>query len=148
VARLRTWTPAQVAAFVFGVWWIGNGIAVFLAEPSGATLSTGNWVETGGLSIAVNGWHGLFHLATGIAGVALCWRPRRARAYALVVGLIYLTAALWGLFNGSTVLVVIRVDELGSADHAVEAVLLLAAWWGSVPRPGSAGSFERQPTRR
>jgi hypothetical protein len=46
-------------------------------------------------------------------------------------------AALFGLFVGETVFGLIRVDEFGSADHAVEGVLLLVAWFASrtVPAP-------------
>jgi uncharacterized protein DUF4383 len=137
LARLERWTPAQLGAFVFGVWWIGNGLAVFLASQSSLVhLSADGTVKTLGLSIAVNGWHGLFHLATGLAGVACCWGARSARAYALVVGVLYLAAALCGLLVGDTVFGVVRVDEIGSLDHAVEAVVMLAAWLAS-PRGGS-----------
>jgi hypothetical protein len=134
LARVDAWTPAQLAALVFGVWWIGNGLTVFLATRSTlAALGADGTVKVLGVAIAVNGWHGLFHLATGIAGVALCWRARSAAAYALVVGPLYLLAALYALFVGDSVFGLIRVDELGSADHAVEGVLLLAAWLASPP---------------
>jgi hypothetical protein len=143
IAKLRAWTPAQIAALVFGIWWIGNGVAVFLAEPTGAALDSDSAVKTLGLSIAVNGWHGLFHLITGLAGVAVCWWPGRARAFALIVGTIYLAAACWSLFDNATVFGLIRVDELGSADHAVEAALLLAAWLAS-----ASPAHQEKPPRR
>jgi len=132
IAKLGAWTPAQIAALVFGIWWVGNGLTVFLATQSTlATLGADGTVNAFGVSIAVNGWHGLYHLATGLAGIALCWRPSGARGYALIVGLLYLVAALFGLFGGETVFSLIRVDEFGSLDHAVEGVLLLAAWFAS-----------------
>ena len=132
LARLERWAPAQLGAFVFGVWWIGNGLAVFLASQSSfAQLGADGTVKTLGLSIAVNGWHGLLHLVTGLAGVACCWEPRAARAYALAVGVLYLAAALCGLLIGDPVFGVIRVNEIGSLDHAVEAVVMLAAWLAS-----------------
>lgn len=135
-SKLGNFTPAQIAALVFGVWWIGNGLTVFLAtQATFAALTQNGTVQVLGISIAVDGWHGLLHLSTGIAGVAVCWRPSAARAYALIVGLLYLTAALWGLFIGDSVFGVIRVDELGSADHAVEGILLLATWLASSARP-------------
>jgi hypothetical protein len=148
IAKLRAWTPAQIAALVFGIWWIGNGVAVFLAEPSGTALDAGSAVRTLGLSIAVNGWHGLFHLATGLAGVATCWWPRRARAFALIVGTIYLVAACWSLFDSATVFGLIRVDELGSADHAVEGFLLLVAWLASRGSAGPEGTTEPRASLR
>lgn len=143
IAKLGAWTPAQIAALVFGAWWMGNGITVFLATQSTfSELGADGTVNALGVSIAVNGWHGLYHLTTGLAGLALCWRPSGARAYALIVGLLYLVAALFGLFVGETVFGVIRVDEFGSLDHAVEGVLLLAAWFVSppVPAPAVAGA--------
>lgn len=141
IAKLGTWTPAQIAALVFGAWWIGNGITVFLATQSTfSALGADGTVNALGVSIAVNGWHGLYHLTTGLAGIALCWRPSGARAYVLIVGLLYLVAALFGLFVGEAVFGLIRVDEFGSVDHAVEGVLLLAAWVASprVPTPDMA----------
>lgn len=42
LAKLGAWTPAQIAALVFGVWWIGNGITVFLAtHPSPLSQRSG-----------------------------------------------------------------------------------------------------------
>lgn len=143
-AKLGTWTPAQIAALVFGVWWIGNGITVFLAtQTTLAALGTDGTVDALGISIAVNGWHGLYHLATGMAGIALCWRPSGARAYALIAGLLYLVAALLGLFVDGAVFGLIRVDEFGSLDHAVEGVLLLAAWVASPSVPTSDTAVAR-----
>jgi hypothetical protein len=132
LSKLRVFTPAQVAALVFGVWWLGNGLTVFLATQSNfGALTEDGTVHSLGISIAVNGWHGLFYLSTGVAGIVLCWSPRGARAYALIVGLLYLAAALCGLLIGDVVFGVIRVDEFGSVDHAVESVVLLAAWLAS-----------------
>lgn len=132
LGKLRTWAPTQLAALILGIWWIGNGVAVFLAaEPSIATLDTNGAVSVFGLSIAVNGWHGLFHLLSGVAGIAVCRSPAASRAYALLIGSLYLAAAAYSLFSGSTVFGLIHVDELGSLDHALEGVLLLSLWFSS-----------------
>lgn len=130
--RLRAWTPAQIAALAFGLWWVANGVAVFTAAPSDATLQTHYTVHALGLSIAVNGWHGVFHLSTGLAGIAVCWSRSGARAYALLAGVLYMAAALSDLLIGPTVFGLIHVDDLGSAVHAAEAAVLLAAWHMSV----------------
>jgi hypothetical protein len=87
---LRSWTTAQLLALVLGVPWIGNGVAVFVADHA-------------------------------------------ARVFGLLVGMLYLVAPAWGLLVGDEVLGVIRVDDLGSADHAVEAALLLVGWVVSAP---------------
>lgn len=41
-------------------------------------------------------------------------------------------------FLNTTVFGAIRVDDLGSADHAVEAILLLVAWPTSPPEAANA----------
>jgi hypothetical protein len=146
----RRWTPAQIAALAFGIWWIGNGIAVFASEPSGATLATDSAVRTFGLSIAVNGWHGIFHLFTGLAGVAVCRWPGGARAYVLLMAVLYLSAALCSLFTGATVFGVIHVDDLGSADHAVEGAAMVAVWLASreeAQKPTSQSAQSREAAR-
>lgn len=132
VREASDWTPAQIAALGFGLWWLGNGVAVFLvAEPHSTTLGADSTVELLGLSIAVNGWHGLFHLASGLTGVAVCRWPRSSSTYALLVGTTYLAAALCSVFTGATVFGLIHVDEVGSAEHAAEGAVLLAVWMAS-----------------
>jgi Domain of unknown function (DUF4383) len=134
-STLRTWTSAQVAALGFGIWWIGNGVAVFVATPASlATLSTSGQVRLLGTAIAVNGWHGLVHLLTGAAGIATCRSSRASNAYALSMGCIYAAAALLSLVTGGIVFGLIRVDELGSIDHALEGALLLLIWLDSAVR--------------
>jgi hypothetical protein len=126
LSKPHTWVPTQIAALAFGVWWIGNGIAVFLADgPSVSPLDSGGDVEALGVAISVNGWHGLLHLTTGVTGVAACVSPVASRAYALIIGTLYLAAAASSVVTGSTVFGLIQVDALGSAEHAIEGVVLL-----------------------
>jgi hypothetical protein len=135
--ELRAWRHTQFAALILGVWWIGNGVAVFLvAEPGVATLDANGTVSVLGLSIAVNGWHGLFHLLSGLVGIAVCRSPAASRAYALIVGALYLTAAAYSVFNGATVFGLIHVDELGSLDHALEGALLISLWLSTLEGTG------------
>jgi hypothetical protein len=122
-----TWTPAQIAALAFGVWWIGNAVAVFLVvDPKVAALETNGTVDAFGVSIVVNGWHGLLHLSTGLAGLGACWWPRSSRVYVLLIGALYFAAAFCGLFLSSTVFGLIRVNEFGSIEHAIEGAVLVA----------------------
>jgi Domain of unknown function (DUF4383) len=137
IGRVTAWTPAQVAALVFGIWWIGNALAVFFVAadaPGGFGAATA--VDAGGLSIAVNGWHGVFHLVTGLAGLAACPWQRSSRAYALAMAILYLSAALSAALIGPTVFGLIRVDLPGSIDHAVEGSLFAWVWFVSRDRPG------------
>jgi uncharacterized protein DUF4383 len=44
--------------------------------------------------LAVNGWHNVVHLVTGLLGLAAVGYA--ARTYALVLGLVYVVVAIWG----------------------------------------------------
>lgn len=144
IAQPWTWTPAQIAALAFGIWWIGNAVAVFLVvDPKVAALETNGTVDAFGVSIAVNGWHGLLHLSTGLAGLGVCWWPRSSRLYALFIGALYLVAAFCGLFLDSTVFGLIWVNEFGSIEHAIEGVVLVTvgmAFSGSAGRTAPANA--------
>ena len=126
---LQERTPAQLAALTLGAFWVLNGVAVFAyGEPAPWALGGSGEVPALGTSISANGWHGLLHLATGLAGLAAYRSPASARAYAASIGGLYLALALWALaFNATTVAGVIYVDRLGSAEHLLEAILLLTA---------------------
>jgi Domain of unknown function (DUF4383) len=132
MARFRT--PAQVLALVFGVWWISNGVAGFISD---GNFATGNVHGAGhllGLTIAVNGWHSLFHLSTGLLGLAVASRAEPARIYALGMGALYLVVATWGLAVGDSALGVIAVDTFGSFVHGAEGLVALTAGL-MTPRP-------------
>lgn len=127
-ARLRSWTPVQLAALVFGAWWTLNGVTAFtVGGVSLTSLGAEHEATLLGLSVAANGWHGLFHLSTGLLGLAVCAWPAPSRAYAVGIGAIYLAAALSGFVDGNTALGVMYVDTLGSTVHAIEGAIVLAA---------------------
>jgi hypothetical protein len=47
--------------------------------------------------LAVNGWHNLVHIATGLLGLAAAGYA--ARIYALGLGLVYVLIAIWGFLE-------------------------------------------------
>src|ERR671919_780910 len=49
--------------------------------------------------LAVNGWHNVVYLVTGLLGLAAVGYA--ARTYALVLGLVYLVVAIWGFAETS-----------------------------------------------
>jgi hypothetical protein len=127
-ARLRQWTPAQVAAAFFGLFWALDGIsALSSGSVSISSLGAHEQVSLFGVSIAVNGWHGVFHLLTGLGGIAVCFRPGASRIYAITVGPLYLVAAFWGLLLSGPAFGLIDVDVFGSLVHAVEGAVMLSA---------------------
>lgn len=120
-------TPAQLAAFLLAVWFTSNGPIGLLIGPSFATdPAQGNSIDLlGFIPVTVNGWHALFHLATGLPGLWLA-RSRAGTAwYALVVGLVYLGVAAFGFADGTTIAGLLSVDTFGNRVHAIEGTLLL-----------------------
>lgn len=127
-ARLRRWTPAQIAAALFGLVWALDGVSALASgDVSASALGAHQQVDLFGISIAVNGWHGIFHLITGLGGLAVCVRPAPSRIYAVALGPLYLVAAFWGLLLSSRVFGLIEVDVFGSLVHMVEGTVVLCA---------------------
>jgi hypothetical protein len=129
-------TAAQLVALYIGLWWTSNGIAVFaIGDSNFATGNVHGAADFLGMSIAVNGWHGLFHLIPGLAGIAFAWRAEAARAYLFAVAGLYFVAAGWGIVDGKTALGVMSVDTFGSFVHLGEGLIALT---GAVLSPRTA----------
>ncbi|MEV0686999.1 DUF4383 domain-containing protein [Nocardia sp. NPDC050378] len=123
-------TPLQFFAFLFGAWFTANGVIAFGIYPDmafGATMHSCTIQFLGFIPVTVNGWHALFHLLTGVAGLALARRYRDARAYALGCGVFYLLIAAFGFTGGDHVLHLIAVDTFGNIVHALEGIAMVAA---------------------
>lgn len=122
-------TPLQFWAFVMGVWFTSNGIVAYGIYPDmafGASMHSCTIQFLGFIPVTVNGWHALFHLLTGLAGLALAPIRSRASAYSLVCGLFYLLVATLGFAGGDSVLHMMAVDTFGNIVHVVEGLLTLA----------------------
>src|SRR5918997_461858 len=90
-------TPAQVYSLVFGATLLLAGILGFFY--SAAFGSPGETDKLLGI-FAVNGWHNVVHIASGVLGLALAGRADTARLYALGFGAVYLVVTIWGLALG------------------------------------------------
>lgn len=77
--------------------------------------------------LAVNGWHNVFHLATGLVGLALA--RHAAREYALAVGLLYVVLTIYGfaLGSGHNLLGIVPVNTEDNFLHLLLGVLGLGA---------------------
>jgi hypothetical protein len=95
-------SPAQVYALVVGVLLTALGIAGFFWGASFA-IGTSAGVEQGFLLgiLAVNGWHNVLHLITGVVGLAVAGDAASARLYTLAVGAIYLVLGILGFVADS-----------------------------------------------
>jgi hypothetical protein len=141
---VRGRTAAQLVALYIGLWWTSNGILTFATgDTNFAVGNVHGSADLLGMNIAVNGWHGMFHLLTGLTGIAVFARPEAARTYLLAVAGLYLVAAGWGLIVGQAALGVMSVDVFGSLVHGGEGLIaltaaLLSPRTASPARPGGA----------
>jgi Domain of unknown function (DUF4383) len=135
------WSPAQLAALVVGVWWTSNGIGAWLLDSNLATAHVhGSGRLFGAVTITANGWHALFHLLPGLAGIAVAARPRASLAYTLGVGALYVVVGSWGLLIGGSALGVIAVDAPGDVVHIAEGLIVLSAGLITLIHSGQAAS--------
>jgi hypothetical protein len=126
-------SPARLYATVVGaVLTIGGIIGFFYSSSFG---SPGTVDEVFGI-FAVNGWHNVLHLVTGLLGLAAA--GYLARTYALAVGLLYAVLAIWGFIigGGDSILDIVPVNAGDNILHLILGVLGLAAGAAS---PAPAG---------
>jgi Domain of unknown function (DUF4383) len=86
-------SPARLYALLVGGVLTIAGIIGFFYDSSfdtGASLRSDDVLGV----LAVNGWHNVVHVATGLLGLAAVGYA--ARTYALVLGLVYVVVAIWG----------------------------------------------------
>src|ERR671936_732244 len=117
-------SPARLYATVVGaVLTIAGIIGFFYSSSFG---SPGDVDEVFGI-LDVNGWHNVFHLVTGLLGLAAAGYA--ARTYALALGLVYVVVAVWGFIIGSgdSILGVLPINTEDNVLHLVLGVLGLAA---------------------
>jgi len=143
-------TPARLYATLVGGALVIAGILGFFYSSG---FSTGKAVgreseEVLGL-LAVNGWHNLIHIATGLLGLAAA--AYAARTYALALGLAYTIIAIWGFLatdNGfGTLLSTVPVNTEDNFLHLILGLTGLAAG-AATPKPASAKKRERARRQR
>jgi Domain of unknown function (DUF4383) len=117
-------SPARLYATLVGAVLTIAGIVGFFY--SGSFGSPGEVDKVFGI-FAVNGWHNVFHLATGLLGLAAAGYA--ARQYALGLGLLYLVVAVWGFIIGSgdSILSIVPVNTSDNVLHLILGVTGLAA---------------------
>jgi Domain of unknown function (DUF4383) len=89
-------SPARLyAILVGGVLVIAGIIGFFYSSSFGGP---GEVDDVFGI-LAVNGWHNVVHILTGLLGLAAAGYA--ARTYALGLGAVYVVIAIWGFIIGS-----------------------------------------------
>jgi hypothetical protein len=117
-------SPARLYATLVGAVLTIVGISGFFYSSSFG--SPGEVDKVFGI-LAVNGWHNILHLATGLLGLAAAGYA--ARQYALGLGLVYLVVAIWGFIIGSgdSILSIVPVNTPDNILHLIVGVTGLAA---------------------
>jgi hypothetical protein len=125
-------SPAKLYATVVGAVLTIAGIIGFFY--SGSFGSPGDVDDVFGI-LAVNGWHNVVHLLTGLLGLAAAGYA--AREYALGLGLVYLVVAIWGFIIGSgdSILSIVPVN---TEDNVLHLVLGLAGLGAGAATPTGA----------
>jgi hypothetical protein len=117
-------SPARLYATLVGAVLTIVGISGFFYSSSFG--SPGEVDKVFGI-LAVNGWHNIVHLATGLLGLAAAGYA--ARQYALALGLAYLVVAIWGFIIGSgdSILSIVPVNTADNILHLILGLTGLAA---------------------
>jgi FtsH-binding integral membrane protein len=133
-------SPAQVYALLFGALLTVAGIVGFFYN-SGFTSDKSVRDAIFGI-LDVNGWHNVFHIATGVLGLVAASSYASARNYALALGIVYIAVAIWGFIvgDGDSILSILPVNTADNVLHLVIGVSGIAA--------GTATRSVAQPTTR
>lgn len=125
---MSTTTPAQLYCTLVGATLVIGGIVGFFYD---ASFDTGLEVTSKDVLgiLAVNGWHNLLHIATGLLGLLAAGSA--ARTYALGFGLVYLILAVWGFLEVEdgvgTLIDLIPVNTEDNFFHLIVGLTGLAA---------------------
>ena len=117
-------SPARLyAILVGGVLVIAGIIGFFYSSSFGGP---GEVDDVFGI-LAVNGWHNVVHILTGLLGLAAAGYA--ARTYALGLGAVYVVIAIWGFIIGSgeSLLGFIPVNTEDNVLHLILGLTGLAA---------------------
>lgn len=142
---LETPSPAKRYALLLGFGLAILGVLGFFYSDS---FSSGGEVRTEEIFgvLAINGWHNVLHVLTGVVGLLVAASPHSARLFALGAGTLYLALAIWGFVLGdnATIADLIGVNTADNILHAIVGTLGVATAISSpaspaIRRPGSSG---------
>ncbi|APA98468.1 DUF4383 domain-containing protein [Nocardia seriolae] len=131
-------TPLQLFVFLAGAWFTANGVIAFGIYPDmafGGAMHSCTIRFLGFIPVTVNGWHALFHLISGLAGLVMATRRPRAELYTLIFAPYYLLVAALGFAGGDHVLHLIAVDTFGNVVHTIEGSALMVVGVLAALRP-------------
>jgi hypothetical protein len=125
-----TW--AQCFALFIGLLLVVGGIIGLTENDSFATGTDINGERL--LVFEVNGWLNLLMLGIGAIGLLVAAFAGPARVFALVVGIVYVTIAVWGIIDRDSVADLLAVNRWDHLLHLGIGILGIEA--ASVSGPG------------
>ena len=130
---MDTSSPARLYALLVGGVLTIAGIIGFFYDSSFDTGTQLRADDVFGI-LAVNGWHNVVHLLTGLLGLAAVGYA--ARAYALVLGLVYVVVAIWGFVEvEGGVGVILDFLPVNTEDNVLHLVLGLTGLAAAAATP-------------
>jgi Domain of unknown function (DUF4383) len=119
-------SPAQVYALLFGVVLVAAGVLGFFYE---ASFDAGDDLKADKVLgiLAVNGWHNLVHILTGLLGLAVAGSYGNARIYAYGLGIVYVALGLIGLFGTETLIDLVPLNDEDNVLHLLIGVTGIGA---------------------
>jgi hypothetical protein len=120
-------SPAQIYALGFGAILTIAGIIGFFYN-SDFTSNKAVHDDVFGI-LAVNGWHNVVHILTGVLGLVVASSYSSARGYALGFGFVYIIIAIWGFIigSGNSILSIIPINTEDSVLHLFIGLAGIAA---------------------
>jgi Domain of unknown function (DUF4383) len=120
-------SPAQLYAVIFGAVLTIAGIVGFFYN-SDFTSNKSVHDDVFGI-LAVNGWHNLVHILSGVVGLIVASSYSSSRVYALGFGAIYILIAIWGFIIGSgdSILTIVPVNTEDNILHLLIGIAGIAA---------------------
>lgn len=135
---MSTTTPAQLYCTLVGAALVIVGILGFFYEASFDTALGITSEDIFGV-LAVNGWHNLVHIATGLLGLLAAGYA--ARTYALAFGLIYVILAIWGMLEVEDgVGVLIDLIPINTEDNFFHLIVGLTGLAAGAASPSTGGA--------
>jgi hypothetical protein len=120
-------SPAQLYALIFGAVLTIAGIIGFFYN---SAFTSNKAVRDAVLGILdVNGWHNLVHILSGVLGLMVASSYASSRAYALVLGVVYIFVAVWGFIigDGNSILSIIPVNMEDNVLHLLIGIAGIVA---------------------
>lgn len=137
-ARVRTWTPAQRFAALFGAVYLAVAVAGFAV--TGFSDFAGMHSHTL-VIFAVNPLHNTIHLVLAIAWLACAPRHAAARSANLAIGVVLGLVTVLGFVGGMGMLGMSGIADPDNFLHLITATLAL--YFGSLAADGSASAEPR-----